>query len=109
MIKKFRRGVRVPAIDEFYQDGNHYKRIADNAERMLYEVTSDSGGKYYEVVVHGHLYKRADNTYPSKSINDGDEMYQMDEDFGRWAWCWNDLERAKHCFNYKPPVTVDAD
>lgn len=109
MIKKFRRGIRVPAIEEFVQDENHYKRIDNNDHRMLYEVTAPSGSKYYEVVEHGHLYKAPEGWFKSKTIQDGEEMYPTDEDFGRWAWCWNDLERAKHCFNYKPPVTVDAD
>lgn len=103
MIKKFRKGARVPAVAEFIQDENHYKMLGDNGYRFLYEVTSPSGSKYWEVFEHGHLYKSSDAWYKSTSIQDGEEMYPTDEDFGRWAWCWNSLERAKRCFAYKRP------
>lgn len=104
MIKQFRKGSRVPAVEEFVQDENYYKRIDNNEQRMLYEVTSPSGTKYYEVVEHGHCYKNTQ--FKSKSIMEGEEMYPMDEDFGKWAWCWNTLERAKQCFNYRRPKSV---
>ena len=102
MIKQFRKGIRVPAAEDFVQDDNHYKRIDDNGERMLYEVTPPNGNKYYEVVEHGHCYK-ASALRPSQTIKDGEEMYPMDEDFGGWAWCYSDLSLAKRCFNYHKP------
>ena len=109
MIQNYRRGIRIPIVDEYTQDGNNYRKIADNGRRLMYEVTQQYGTKYWEVFEHGHRYKVANPKIVSRTINDGDEMYPMDEDFGSWAWCFSNYDRAVQCFNYTPPVTVDAD
>lgn len=89
----YKGGIRVKAQDKFIQGGLHYERIDQTKTVYLYEVTHESGSAHYEIVKRGHLYK-GNPLRPSTVISDGDEMYPSDNDFGFWAWCYNDKESA---------------
>lgn len=105
----YRKNASIPIVDEYERDGNNYRKIADNGRRLMYEVTQTYGTKYWEVFEHGHCYVAAKHKYTSNVINDGDEMYPRDEDFGSWAWCFSNYDRAVQCFNYTTQVTVNED
>lgn len=86
----------------FNQAHNEYTRIDETDRHYIYEVIANKGTDteyiYWEIFEKGHLYKNR-GTYASTIMNDGDEMYPIDDDFGTWAWCYSDKEYAMKRWN----------
>lgn len=72
----------------FEQNGNKYTQIAFNGERYIYQVDAQDNTLYYEV------FERKIN----RSFNL--VSYPTDNNFGNWAKCVTNLERAKKLFDF---------
>lgn len=77
---------------EFKKKGVSYKQIEKNERYVIYQCTRDND-TYYEV------FKYTVKNYPSYFSNGNKykyaECYPSDEEFGKWAWCCNTMNRVK--------------
>lgn len=88
---KVQKNATAPCVEQFEQEGNIYTKIAETEDLYLYEV-DHGGGFHYELFEKGHKYK---TYFANKNIKDGEDMYPKNEDFGRWAWGYNDKASAE--------------
>jgi hypothetical protein len=65
--------------------------VERNDHKAIYKVNHPTGHIYYEVF---QIRKGIGKFLPSGAYKPAGELYPGNDDFGKTAWCINDLDRA---------------
>lgn len=77
----------------FSRKNKTYTQLFFNDKGYLYMVSDNDGDTYYEVF-EKKIVDRID--FITKTLTGEQKVkYPKDNDFGKWAWCVRDLDRAK--------------
>ena len=80
----------------FTYRGDIFKQVKKSEKGYIYE-RENSGKKYFEVfkIKETEILSDFENKIGSGEFK---HRYPKDEDFGKWAWCCSNLNRAKEIF-----------
>lgn len=72
----------------FTKKGNDFKKVWENNNWFLYQVTSSGGAVYYEVFKKKLVTKNVYQDGKWVRTDEKELRYPGDNDFGSWAWTY---------------------
>lgn len=97
-MNKYKTNTHHRCDEQLYEGTNIHTRIRESEHFYLYEVSREDGATYYEMVKRGNVYHQRENQFDNSQLEEGDEMYPINEEFGKWGWCYSDKKIAEKRF-----------
>lgn len=86
-----------------------FTRVVSNSTGYVYEITDANNSVHYETFLRRQSKKCVSHIAGKEVTFDAKVKYPISSDFGLWAWCFSDCQKALACYGHLNDSTMPGD